>query len=296
MHFVTAGIYVNPLVPPLVAFCISLFTSMAGVSGAFMLLPFQMDYLGFTSPAVTPTNHLYNIVATPGGVYRYIREGRMVWPLALVVVAGTIPGVLGGVYIRVRYLPDPAEFKMFAGVVLLYLGCRLVYDMLGKKASLRSAPPQKGMRVLSVSPYFASILKYEFDGKTYSVSAYAVFIMSLLVGAAGGIYGIGGGSIISPFFVAYMGLPVYTVAGAVLLSTFVTSLFGVVFFLVVAPYYPHMAVAPDLMLGLFFGVGGLAGSYLGAMAQKKVPERAIKGILAFCTLFVALKYLLGSLR
>ncbi|MFZ3047628.1 MAG: TSUP family transporter, partial [Desulfatirhabdiaceae bacterium] len=81
MLFQTAGIEVSPWIPPLVAFAISFFTSMGGVSGAFLLLPFQMSFLGYVNPSVSATNQLYNIVAIPSGVYRYWREGRMVWPL-----------------------------------------------------------------------------------------------------------------------------------------------------------------------------------------------------------------------
>ena len=79
MHFAVSGVDVNPFLPPLVAFVVSFFTSMGGVSGAFLLLPFQVSVLGFTSPAVSPTNLIFNIVAIPSGVYRYIREGRMAW-------------------------------------------------------------------------------------------------------------------------------------------------------------------------------------------------------------------------
>jgi uncharacterized protein len=43
-----------------------------------------------------------------------------------------------------------------------------------------------------------------------------------VVGVIGGIYSIGGGSIIAPFLVTVFGLPVYTVAGATLIGTFVT--------------------------------------------------------------------------
>ena len=119
MHFAVAGIDVQPWVPPLVAFGISFFTSMGGVSGAFLLLPFQMSFLGYTNPSVSATNQLFNVVAIPSGVYRYIREGRMVWPLTLVVVLGTLPGVFLGAIARVKWLPDPRNFKMFAGLVLL---------------------------------------------------------------------------------------------------------------------------------------------------------------------------------
>ena len=76
MYFPIANIEINPFIPPVVAFAISFFTSMGGVSGAFLLLPFQVSVLGFSSPAVSATNQLFNIVAIPSGVYRYIKEGR----------------------------------------------------------------------------------------------------------------------------------------------------------------------------------------------------------------------------
>ena len=53
------------------AFVIALVTAPAGISGVLLLLPFQVAVLGTPSPAVTPTNLLYNVVATPGALYRY---------------------------------------------------------------------------------------------------------------------------------------------------------------------------------------------------------------------------------
>ncbi len=40
--------------------------SGSGVSGAVLLLPVQISVLGVPSPAVTPTNLLFNVAATPG--------------------------------------------------------------------------------------------------------------------------------------------------------------------------------------------------------------------------------------
>ena len=62
MLFPASGVEVSPLVPPLVAFVVSFFTSMGGVSGAFLLLPFQMSFLGYVAPSVSATNQLFNIV------------------------------------------------------------------------------------------------------------------------------------------------------------------------------------------------------------------------------------------
>nr|NJM02662.1 sulfite exporter TauE/SafE family protein [Desulfobacula sp.] len=143
MFFSTAGIETAFWIPPSVAFAVSFFTSMGGVSGAFLLLPFQMSFLGYTHPSVSATNQVFNIVAIPSGVYRYRREGRMVWPLAWVVIAGTLPGVFIGAVVRVAYLPDPKQFKLFAAGVLLYIGIKMVRDVLKKPPVTTPRPTAK---------------------------------------------------------------------------------------------------------------------------------------------------------
>ena len=105
--FPVSGVKTYVFIPPLVAFIVSFFTSMGGVSGAFLLLPFQVSFLNFTSPAVSATNFVYNIVAIPSGVYRYLREGRMAWPLTWVVIVGTLPGVFLGYYLRIFFCRTP---------------------------------------------------------------------------------------------------------------------------------------------------------------------------------------------
>ncbi|MGV1100572.1 sulfite exporter TauE/SafE family protein [Thiovibrio sp. JS02] len=306
MYFPVAGMEVNPLVPPLVAFAISLFTSMGGVSGAFLLLPFQVSVLGFNTPSVSATNQLFNIVAIPSGVYRYLKEGRMVWPLTWAVIVGTLPGVLVGAFLRIRYLPDARNFKMFVGLVLLYIGVRLLKDLLGRRngedqkqdgVALRLREYQAlhgGGSLPPVTVHRAGLfsIRYEFLGEVCEASSLAVLALSLVVGIIGGVYGIGGGAIIAPFFVSILGLPVHTVAGAALMGTFVTSVAGVLFYQLIAPLYPNMSVAPDWLLGFLFGVGGFCGMYCGASLQKHVPARAIKWMLAGFVLFTAGKYVL----
>jgi hypothetical protein len=134
-------------------------------------------------------------------------------------------------------------------------------------------------------------LGFTFYDESYDVSFWGIFLLSFLVGIVGGIYGIGGGSIIAPFFITFFGLPVYIVAGAALMGTFVTSVAGVAFYQAIAPFYPDISVAPDWLLGILFGIGGMAGMYLGARCQKFVPARAIKWMLSGVMVFTSVKYL-----
>ncbi len=295
-EFAQSGVETYWWLPILVAFGISLFTSTGGISGAFVLLPFQVSVLGFTGPAVSPTNLLYNIVAIPTGVWRYHREKRMVWPLAWVTIIGTLPGVFIGAIIRIKYLPDPVSFKFFAGLVLLYLGLRLLLDIIKKRKQSNPVKSSNGIN-FNVIPLEFNIRRvgYEFNGRTYYAKTLPLLALSFAVGIVGGTYGIGGGAIISPFFVAVFGLPVHTVAGAALLGTFITSIAGVLFYTVIAPFYASsgLAITPDWLLGTMFGLGGAAGIYLGARMQKFINEKYIKILLVIIILFVAGKYIIG---
>lgn len=296
MLFPVSGIEVNPIVPFGVAFVVSFFTSMGGVSGAFMLLPFQVSILGYTAPSVSGTNQVFNIVAIPSGVYRYIREKRMLWPLTWAVIIGTLPGVFIGAWVRVNYLPDPKNFKLFAGLVLCYIGFRLLLDVIKTKEkkrdpkAIQAAGSRQTVRIIEST---LRQVRFDYDGEIYRFSPPVVYAICFLVGIIGGIYGIGGGAIVAPFFVAIVGLPVYTVAGAALMGTFITSVAGVFFYQYLSLIYTDVGVAPDWLLGFLFGSGGFFGMYLGARAQKFVPAPIIKGILCGCVLFVAVRYIVG---
>lgn len=271
---------------------------MGGVSGAFLLLPFQMSVLGYTAPSVSATNQVFNIVAIPSGVYRYIREGRMLWPLTWAVIIGTLPGVFIGAWARIRFLPDPKAFKCFVGAVMMYIGWRLIADILNARRSVQEASqmPAAGGSSIKILETTMRSVRFTYAGADYRFSPITVYTLCFLVGIAGGIYGIGGGSIVAPFFVAIIGLPVYVVAGAALMGTFVTSVAGVAFFHLLALAYPSQSIAPDWWLGSLFGLGGLIGMYAGARVQKHIPASVIKSILCAGVLFVAVKYILGFFR
>jgi uncharacterized membrane protein YfcA len=289
IHFSVSGVETSIFMPPLVAFVVSFFSSMAGITGAFLILPFQMSVLGFVTPSVSATNFLYNVVGTPGGILRYMREGRMVWPLALAITIGTLPGVLAGYYIRVRYLPDPKAFKLFVGIILLYIGVRVIKKIL-RKVKSEDAGQHTDFTVSNVT-FSMTRMGFEFQAQRIEFSFAAIVLLSLLVGIIGGIYGIGGGAIIAPFCVAFLNIPVHTVAGAAMFGTFATSIVGVAVYSTI-PFYNSQPAPPDWFLGILFGLGGLIGMYLGASCQRFVPEKIIQGILAVVIFAVSSNYIL----
>ncbi len=273
LRFPVSGVEANPLALLLVAFVVSALCAPAGVSGAFLLLPFQVSVLGFTSPAVSPTNLIYNVLATPGGIYRYSTDRSISWPLARTIILGSLPSVFVGAALRVTVFADPEAFKVFVGAVLLYLGARLLLEVFGypdRARPARGTPP-------GTPPGAGSVL-----------------VLAFLVGVVGGVYSIGGGAIIAPFLVAIFRMPVRSVAGAALVGTFVTSVAGIAFFELLEALGAggEVPVSPDWLLGAVLGAGGLAGTYAGTYAERLLPEAGIKGVLGALVCLLAVSYLL----
>jgi uncharacterized membrane protein YfcA len=244
------------------AFVIAVITTPAGISGAVLLLPFQVSVLGTPSPAVTPTNLLYNVVASPGALYRYWRQGQTGGRLGLLLIVGTVPGVIAGSIIRVELLPGPRVFDIVVGAVLLPLGAWLAVSR-GQPAAGVSRPMRFPAPVL--------------------------VLVAAVVGCVGGIYGIGGGSILAPILIG-TGRSPSQVAPAALGSTFVTSVAGVVTFTVLSVHH-HGTIAPDWPTGVALGIGGLAGAYTGARIQARVPDTTIRRLVGVIVAVIGVRYL-----
>lgn len=258
----------------LTAFIIAFVTSPAGISGAFLLMPFQISVFGIKDPSANATNFLYNVVSIPSGIYRYWREDRFLWILSLFMIVGYFFGIYMGAIIRTKLLIEFTRFKLVVGMILLFLGLNLLKPL--KRYSVARSIVIEKIGLLEV--------RFKMD-REYRFNPVKVSVFSLLVGVLGGIYGVGGGALMSPILIGIFKLPPYAIAGANLFGTFISSIFGII-------SYSSLGYYPKLDIGISMGFGGLLGIYMGSRIQKRIPDRVIRKSLGIMITLLALKYIL----
>lgn len=246
------------------AVAISTATTPVGVSGAVFLAPAQVGILGTPSLQVTPTNLVYNVIAIPGGLIRFARAGSLWNPLTRLLLWGTAPGMAIGAVIRSQLLSSPDAFHVVVAALLLPLGLwMLLFDPPGE------APGDEPRSNRWILP------------------------LALAVGVVGGIYGIGGGSILAPILVG-LGYRVAAVAPAALTSTFATSVIGIAAFALIG-LRTGQVLTPEWSTGIALGLGGLIGSYVGATIQPRLPERLLRRTLGLLAAAIAVLYSIQAL-
>ena len=248
----------------LAAFAIAVAATPAGSQGRSFCCHFRSACLCTPSPAVTPTNLLSNVVATPGALYRYWRQKQTGGHLALVLIAGTLPGVIAGSVIRVERF----------GAARLRPGGRRRPGPAGYLAGADPAAVQ-GQGRASTSRARDRHAGAGDPGRCG--------------GCVGGIYGIGGGSILAPDLIgsglasrsrsSRLGLDVRDIGGGR----------GHVHDFVDSPAPPRGPRLAD-----WSRPGNrrrLAGAYTGARLQKRMPYALIRRLVGILVIAIGARYL-----
>ncbi len=291
------------------ALIISFLSSLGGVSGAFMLLPFQISFLGLASPSASATNLLFNLIAIPGGVVRFYRRKSICWAIVATLLLGGGPGIVVGFYLRVLALPDPRVFKLFAGGFLFTVAVVLSASALIGQASPAKAgscsssfplveekrPGNENREIDTVNWTWSQVVIRQ-GANHFSYRTVPLVVLAFVVGIASGAYGIGGGSVLAPLLIVFFALPVSAIVGAALTATYMMSLLGVAAYVFLGRSFEHSGtvVLPNWFQGCCLGIGGFGGMWLSSRFHDQFPERIIKLILSLMMAIVAIFYFVGN--
>ena len=237
-------------------------SGMFGIGGGVVIVPALVLLAGFSIVEANGTS--LAALLLPVGIFaciQYYKAG-----LLNVKISGTIAfGLLCGVYFgaELAIFIDSALLKQFYGIFLLYV-CWLFIK------------PLELIKLQKPKPYQDEISA---DGKLLYLWLFGIF-----TGVLSGMFGIGGGLIITPFLVAVFKFEtkraIGTSLGALLLPV---GLPGVLV------YYNSGNLS--LYYASFVAIGILLGAFVGAKITINTPAGKMKRIYGFFLLLVSLDFL-----
>ncbi|MDE2480612.1 MAG: sulfite exporter TauE/SafE family protein [bacterium] len=237
------------------AFVASVFGSMVGLGGGFILVPMLRLFFGL-GPAEAAGTSLVLVVANSGsGALTYLLQKRVHIKLGLLIALGGLPGSIIGA-ILVHHISAQA-FDWIFGVFLVAVAIDMIVNAekrVGARVEHREVRELKGM--------------------SYRLAVVSGFA----VGLVGSLFGIGGGVIIVPTLLYLSELPAHAISATSHFGIVLTSPVGLT-----VHAFQHDIKLRDIVPLV---AGGLLGGPLGARLSLRLKSRQLL-IFVACALMLA---------
>ena len=243
------GMVLTFIVVALVGFGIGVLSGLLGVGGGVIMVPMLRLAFGMNPVASTATSLFTIIPTSASGAVTHIRNKTCVPKLGLALgAAGACTSPLGVWLANV----SPGWMVMLAVAVVVGYSA---YTML-RKALKAPKPGEPGAEAIPAIP----VLSGGDFAKAAAIGAAA--------GMASGYVGLGGGFLMIPLMMAWLGIPMRLASG--------TSLIAVMMLALPATIAQCAYGNVDFLMGIAMACGSIPGAFFGARLVSRVPERALR--------------------
>ena len=271
------------LVP--VGFAVGVLGGFVGLGGGFALVPILLLLFKLDPPAAAATSLFVIFFSAAAGGIVQVRQRRVDWKMGLAASAGSVPAAIAGTLV-IGYI-NPAAFRIIIGVALLPAAVLMFVDRKPpSRNNVPSEPPEscgarKGRGIVTGKMKFRDGTEF-----SYRYNIFVLLLFGIFKGFFAGLTGIAGGTILSPFMIVAMRIPVAVAAATTQFTIIFTSSSGSISNLV------QVAVRFDYAIPLAAGV--VAGSILGARLVRRVRGKVIRRALSIVIFAVAVRMLLAG--
>ncbi|MBL6077800.1 sulfite exporter TauE/SafE family protein [Belnapia sp. T18] len=271
-----------------IGFGVGWLSGLFGVGGGFLLTPLLI-LIGIPSPVAVASGANQTLGASVSGLIAQWRRGNVDAKMGGVLLVGGVLGSLAGVQLFAllrRIGQVDLAVSVFYVVVLGTVGGLMVMESV--RAILRRRTATK--RKLHEHFWMHGLpLKMRFRRSRLYISIIPPFAVGFGIGVLSAVMGVGGGFMLVPAMIYFLGMPTSVVIG--------TSLFQVVF--VAANVTMLQAVqlgTVDILLTMLLLLGGVAGAQFGASMGTRLRGEETRALLGLLVLSVAMSLLWGLLR
>lgn len=236
----------------LVGLAVSVFGSIVGLGGGFVLVPLLRLFFGLPPAIIAGTSLALVVTNNAAASISYLRQRRIHLRTGLLVAAGGLPGSILGAS-SVRTMPSHVFDWLLAILTLA-----VAVDILVNGYSRLSRRPPRG---------------------PVKMKWYAAVILGVVVGVLSGLFGAGGGILLISALFYFTELSAHEVTATTQFSILFVAAFGLI-----AHCLQH-----DLWLTYVVPLilGGLLGGPIGARASSHLKPRRLMSLVALALIIAA---------
>lgn len=254
-----------------------------GVGGGFLATPFLL-FMG-VPPAVAVGTQANQLIATSvTGVLGHWRRGNVDFQMGGVMLAGGAVGSVAGIFIfrMLQHFGQIDVFIAFSYIILLgTIGSMMLFESVN--AIVNKAKVTQDVQSIAQRDYFKNLpYKMRFVKSRLYMSALLPMAVGFLGGLLVSIMGIGGGFVLVPAMIYFLGMPAMLVAG--------TSLFQIIFVSAFSCVLHAVANGTvDIILSLVMTAGGVVGAQVGVRLARRIKGAPARIILALIIIAVCFR-------
>ncbi len=264
----------------LLGFSASLTSSFMGLGGALILIP-TLNIAGIPIVYAIGTIFFFRLFNSLVSSINNFKLSNIDYKTSIIISVGMLVGItitkaiifklhkigLADIYIRYSYI-----------IFLLIMGIIILIESLHAKQKRNLKKTNKPvLQIIRVPPY----IKLTANKK---ISFTGLLLISLIAGFIAGFLGIGGGLLIVPILIYFVGISSAKATGTSLLTVLISSIWGAIL------YGSAGTIKYDYFL--FLSIGAVFGATIGTRTTRMVEGYIIRLLLAITVLFMACSVLL----
>ena len=243
----------------LIGLATGILVGLMGIGGGTVVVPAMVYLLRMDQHMAQGTSLLMQLLPLGlGAMWVYWKKGAVDLPAGIVCALGFLPGgYIGG---RLALAISSHNLEALFGLFLVFSAAMLIWEPGSKRAAKAAAATGAAKT-------------------TSAAKLAAIFAMSVFVGIASGLFGIGGGVLIVPLLVLLFGFEQHRAQGTSLVALVPpTGLFACLTY-----YHAHQV---NVKVALLLMPGFVLGGVLGGRLATRLASRTMRMVFAVFLLLI----------
>ncbi|WP_027410063.1 sulfite exporter TauE/SafE family protein [Anoxybacteroides tepidamans] len=264
----------------LVGFLAGTIGSLIGLGGGVIIVP-SLLFLGNSHliPAVSPqmavgTSLVVIIFNGLSSTLSYMKDKMVDYRSGLLFFIGSGPGAILGAWVNESL--SFSHFSLYFGLFLISMSFLLIFTNNRSRQT-----KQKHF------PISCTYVTNEGETITYGYHPIGAVAISFIVGFFGGLFGIGGGSLMVPAMILLFLFPPHVAVATSMFIIFLSSLVSSVTHVAIGNVEWLFALA--LIPGVWFG------AKVGALTNKKLKSKTVVFVLRFVLIFLGIRLIIQGI-